>query len=341
MQHAGGVARRGHRRRGRGPREAEGLRRPARRGRARRRRAAQRARRRAQGARQGAALEAQVPALGRLRRRRAEERSRQGRQEDAQASGRRAARTRRGTERMAPRIWRADHRSACSALLATGAVVGARAGGLGRAARAAPAARRPTRSSARRADVARARAEARPRAASRALVAPAVAVRRHRLREGFAGAISVPAEALTGVPARGRRRLSRARASPTCASSTTTSSPRTTPRCAPRSTGLPAGRASVACPLTRRWARTLSAEFKSGACHAGRYETSLVLAAAPTPWTPPPPALCRDSTSASRTASRPGSTASARWGSIARTRARRPARPPRRASDAARPPRRR
>jgi creatinine amidohydrolase len=36
--------------------------------------------------------------------------------------------------------------------------------------------------------------------------------------------------------------------------------------------------ASVACPLSRRWARTLSAEFKSGACHAGRYETSLVLA---------------------------------------------------------------
>jgi creatinine amidohydrolase len=41
------------------------------------------------------------------------------------------------------------------------------------------------------------------------------------------------------------------------------------------------GRASVASPLTRRHARTLSAEFKSGACHAGRYETSLVLAALP------------------------------------------------------------
>lgn len=43
----------------------------------------------------------------------------------------------------------------------------------------------------------------------------------------------------------------------------------------------PPGAASVACPLTRRWARTLSAEFKSGACHAGSYETSLVLAARP------------------------------------------------------------
>jgi creatinine amidohydrolase len=42
---------------------------------------------------------------------------------------------------------------------------------------------------------------------------------------------------------------------------------------------LPPGVASVACPLDRRHGRTLSAEFKSGACHAGRYETSLVLAA--------------------------------------------------------------
>jgi creatinine amidohydrolase len=43
--------------------------------------------------------------------------------------------------------------------------------------------------------------------------------------------------------------------------------------------GLPSGKASVACPLTKRWGRTLSAEFKRGNCHAGRYETSLVLAA--------------------------------------------------------------
>ncbi len=42
---------------------------------------------------------------------------------------------------------------------------------------------------------------------------------------------------------------------------------------------LPPGSASVACPLTRRWARTLSDEFKRGTCHAGRYETSLVLGA--------------------------------------------------------------
>ncbi|HWM84948.1 MAG TPA: creatininase family protein [Kofleriaceae bacterium] len=45
--------------------------------------------------------------------------------------------------------------------------------------------------------------------------------------------------------------------------------------------GRDAARVSVACPLTRRWARTLSDEFKSGACHAGRYETSLALARDP------------------------------------------------------------
>ncbi len=39
------------------------------------------------------------------------------------------------------------------------------------------------------------------------------------------------------------------------------------------------GRVVVACPLTRRWGRTLSAEFKKGNCHAGRYETSLAMAA--------------------------------------------------------------
>jgi creatinine amidohydrolase len=43
----------------------------------------------------------------------------------------------------------------------------------------------------------------------------------------------------------------------------------------------PRGAASVACPVRRRWAGTLGQEFASGACHAGRYETSIVMAAAP------------------------------------------------------------
>ncbi|MFI5301317.1 MAG: creatininase family protein [Polyangiales bacterium] len=40
--------------------------------------------------------------------------------------------------------------------------------------------------------------------------------------------------------------------------------------------------ASFPSQLTKRWARTLTPEFKRGDCHAGSYETSLVLAARPT-----------------------------------------------------------
>ena len=39
--------------------------------------------------------------------------------------------------------------------------------------------------------------------------------------------------------------------------------------------------ASAPQVTSRRWGRQLTAEFKSGACHAGAYETSLVLAARP------------------------------------------------------------
>ena len=43
------------------------------------------------------------------------------------------------------------------------------------------------------------------------------------------------------------------------------------------------GEAAVSVPqvISRRWGRQLTAEFKSGACHAGSYETSLVLAVHP------------------------------------------------------------
>src|SRR5262249_60946917 len=39
----------------------------------------------------------------------------------------------------------------------------------------------------------------------------------------------------------------------------------------------------IACPdvTRRRWAQMLTEEFKSGACHAGQYESSLVLSARP------------------------------------------------------------
>ena len=111
------------------------------------------------------------------------------------------------------------------------------------------------------------------------VIAPAVSYGVTECAAGFAGAVSVPADVLTrylaavcdGLIASGVRHV-----------------------CLVNNHLEPAhdeavraalvGRdkkVSVACPLAKRWARTLSAEFKSGACHAGRYETSIVMAAAP------------------------------------------------------------
>jgi len=47
--------------------------------------------------------------------------------------------------------------------------------------------------------------------------------------------------------------------------------------------GTSSGRAQVIFPdvTRRRWAERLTEEFRSGACHAGRYESSIVLAEAP------------------------------------------------------------
>jgi creatinine amidohydrolase len=113
-----------------------------------------------------------------------------------------------------------------------------------------------------------------------ALVAPAIPYGVTCFAEGFAGAISVPAEALTA--------FARAVVAGYLATGFTHVclvnnhlEPAHDAAVRAAVEGFPAGRASVACPLSRRWGRTLSPEFKSGACHAGRYETSLVLAAAP------------------------------------------------------------
>lgn len=146
-----------------------------------------------------------------------------------------------------------------------------------------------------------------------AVVGPAVPYGVTDFAAGFAGAISVPAAALTAflrtvVEAYLRAGFAhvclvnnhlepahdaavRAAASATTStsvgsssSSSSSTSVGSTPSTASSTStwvALPDGSASVACPLTRRWARTLSAEFKSGACHAGQYETSLVLAANP------------------------------------------------------------
>jgi creatinine amidohydrolase len=113
-----------------------------------------------------------------------------------------------------------------------------------------------------------------------ALVAPAVPYGVTRFAEGFAGAISVPAEVLTSfLRAVAQGYLGAGFAHVCLVNNHLEPAHDAAVRAAVAD--LPAGSASVACPLARRWARTLSPEFKSGACHAGRYETSLVLAASP------------------------------------------------------------
>lgn len=112
------------------------------------------------------------------------------------------------------------------------------------------------------------------------LVAPAVPYGVTRYARGFAGAVSVTAPALTaylraiidGFLAEGFAHV--------CLVNNHLE-PEHDRAVRAALEGLAPGRASVACPLTRRWGRTLSAEFKSGECHAGRYETSLVLATEP------------------------------------------------------------
>ena len=122
--------------------------------------------------------------------------------------------------------------------------------------------------------------ESAPRRSIAALVAPAIPYGVTCFAEGFAGAISVPAEALTA--------FARAVVAGYLATGFTHVclvnnhlEPAHDAAVRAAVVGFPPGRASVACPLSRRWGRTLSPEFKSGDCHAGRYETSLVLAAAP------------------------------------------------------------
>lgn len=113
----------------------------------------------------------------------------------------------------------------------------------------------------------------------RARVAPGVGYGVTRFAEGFAGAVSVAPEALTAfVRAVVLGYLEAGFAHVCLVNNHLEAAHDAAVRAAVEGLG---SRASVACPLTRRWARTLSPEFKSGACHAGSYETSLVLAAAP------------------------------------------------------------
>jgi creatinine amidohydrolase len=111
------------------------------------------------------------------------------------------------------------------------------------------------------------------------VIAPAVSYGVTDCATGFAGAVSIPADVLTayvaaicdGLLASGVRHV--------CLVNN-----HLEPAHDAAIRAVLAGRekkVSYACPLEKKWARTLSAEFKSGACHAGRYETSIVMAAAP------------------------------------------------------------
>ena len=111
-----------------------------------------------------------------------------------------------------------------------------------------------------------------------AVVAPSVPYGVTDYASGFAGAIGVPAATLTPLLRAIAQRLLGDGFAHVCFVNNHLE-PAHDAAVRAAIVGLPAGAASVACPLTRRWGRTLSEEFKRGDCHAGRYETSLVLAA--------------------------------------------------------------
>jgi len=112
----------------------------------------------------------------------------------------------------------------------------------------------------------------------RVVVAPSLPYGVTDYAAGFAGAIGVPAAALTAMLAAITTRLHADGFRHVCIVNNHLE-PAHDAAVRASIAELPAGTASVACPLTRKWARTLSDEFKRGNCHAGRYETSLVLAA--------------------------------------------------------------
>lgn len=114
-----------------------------------------------------------------------------------------------------------------------------------------------------------------------ARVAPAVPYGVTDCARGFAGAVSIPGEVLTGYLRAVVDGFLAGGVDHVCVINNHLEPAHDRAVRAAVAELEPGGRASVACPLTRRWARTLSAEFKSGACHAGRYETSIMLAQAP------------------------------------------------------------
>ena len=111
------------------------------------------------------------------------------------------------------------------------------------------------------------------------VIAPAVPYGVTECAAAFPGAVAIPAAALTAYLRAVTEGLLAAGAAHVCLINNHLEPAHDQ---AVRAAVADLDRASVACPLTRRWARTLSDEFKRGECHAGRYETALVLAETPT-----------------------------------------------------------
>jgi len=109
-----------------------------------------------------------------------------------------------------------------------------------------------------------------------ALVAPTIAYGVTDYAGGFSGALSIPAEVLTAYLKAVVGSLLAQGFSHVCLVNNHLEPAHDQ---AVRAAIAGNMHASCACPLERRFARTLSDEFKRGDCHAGRYETSLVLAA--------------------------------------------------------------
>jgi creatinine amidohydrolase len=111
-----------------------------------------------------------------------------------------------------------------------------------------------------------------------AYVAPAVPYGVTEYAAGFSGALSVPADVLTALLRGIAARVLADGWSHVCFVNNHLE-PAHEAAVRAATSGFDPSKASVACPLTKRWGRTLSEEFKRGNCHAGRYETSLMMAA--------------------------------------------------------------
>jgi creatinine amidohydrolase len=117
-----------------------------------------------------------------------------------------------------------------------------------------------------------------------ALVAPALPYGVTDFAAGFAGAVSVPAEALVSLLVAGADAFRRDGFRHVCLINHHLEPGQLDALSQARDRiAAKHGAASVSLPqvVSPRWGRRLGDEFRSGACHAGRYESSLVLAAAP------------------------------------------------------------